>query len=247
MSQDHSSYFESVARARAVKASTFGVLCDALRTAQARRVVDLGCGVGAMAAKLAGNGFELTGVDPSETVLEQARARAPEVDFRRGVAEKPPADLHGFDAAYFLNSLHHVPAAHMREAVVAALSVVRPGGIVVVVEPLAMGSYFRVMRPVEDETAIRALAAQAVDGLIADGVVELLDLRRWDQDISFRALDDMITSLVRVDPAREASVTSNASLLAKAWRENVSVRENKAFLTQPFIAWILARRQSLPA
>lgn len=42
------------------------------------RAIDLGCGTGANALYLAQKGFEVTGVDYSETAIEKARARAKE-------------------------------------------------------------------------------------------------------------------------------------------------------------------------
>lgn len=232
----------SIARARAVKADTVGVLSDALLKVRAKRIIDLGCGQGEMASRLAANGFTVTGLDPSSSALETARKSNPEIEYAVGTAELPPFEPASFDAAYFLNSLHHVPPHHMRRAVLAALDLVQPGGVVLIIEPLPAGSFFRAMRPIEDESEIRTMAAQAIDQLVADGEVRLLDLRRWDRDSCFASLEDFVAYLVRVDPQRAEMVEKNAVALAKAWRENVTVRENRACLTQPLICWTLTRR-----
>jgi len=119
---------------------------------------------------------------------------------------------------------------------------VHPGGLVVVIEPLAAGSFFRAMRPVEDESEIRALAVHAVDMLIGEGTLKLVDLQRWDRETKFQSLEDFTDYLLRVDPQRSESINKNAAQLAKAWRENVTIRENSAFLSQPLICWVLTRR-----
>ncbi len=62
------------------------------------RVVDVGCGAGAMTEELAGRGYEMTGVDP----------QAPEgPEFVRTRLEDFAPDA-PFDAAVALRSLHHV-------------------------------------------------------------------------------------------------------------------------------------------
>ncbi|HEY2595231.1 MAG TPA: methyltransferase domain-containing protein [Chloroflexota bacterium] len=48
------------------------------------RVLDLGCGTGGHAARLAERGYEVVGVDRSEDMLARARQRCPSVQFRQG-------------------------------------------------------------------------------------------------------------------------------------------------------------------
>lgn len=242
MSLDRPHKNSSIARARAVKADTFSIIANALHKVQARQIVDFGCGYGEMAARLAADGFDVTGVDPSAESIEQARKSHQHLSFIEGTAEQPPLEVGSFDAAYFLNSLHHVPPADMQQAVMAAATIVRPGGLVLVIEPLAAGSFFRAMRPVEDESEIRALAAHAVDMLIGDGTLKLVDLQRWDRESKFQSLEDFTEYLLRVDPQRSESIHKNSVQLAKAWRENVTIRENSASLSQPLVCWILTRR-----
>ncbi len=57
-----------------------GVL-DALVRAGGRRVLDLGCGNGALTARMAAAGFERSGLDGEPSGIEQARAAHPEIDF----------------------------------------------------------------------------------------------------------------------------------------------------------------------
>ncbi|MEA2269815.1 MAG: hypothetical protein QOC64_2425, partial [Solirubrobacteraceae bacterium] len=66
------------------------------------------------------------------------------------------------DAVLFMNSLHHVPAGAMDAALAEAARVVRPGGLVYVQEPLPDGPYFALIRPIDDETEVRAAARAAI-------------------------------------------------------------------------------------
>src|SRR5580765_4412113 len=65
------------------------------------RVLDVGCGPGALTGELAkrlGPG-RVSAVDPSETFVEAVRARYPAVGVERATAEELPFPDDGFDAA----------------------------------------------------------------------------------------------------------------------------------------------------
>src|SRR5262245_55457268 len=73
---------------------------NALRQCNARTVLDLGCGNGAVSAALARAGFDVTGIDSSETGLAIARRQHPGISFIHSSVEDPlPRDLQkSFDA-----------------------------------------------------------------------------------------------------------------------------------------------------
>src|SRR5262249_8638068 len=62
------------------------------------------------------------------------------------------------DVAVLMRSLHHVPNPH--DAFPELKRVVR--GDVYIAEPLASGEFFELMRPVDDETEVRAKAQEAI-------------------------------------------------------------------------------------
>lgn len=94
------------------------------------RVLDVGCGPGALTALLVDRfGTEnVAGADPSEPFVEAARARLPGVDIRCAPAEHLPFDDDAFDAAVAQLVVHFMsdPVAGMREMA----RVTRPGGVV---------------------------------------------------------------------------------------------------------------------
>ncbi|MEJ2623231.1 MAG: hypothetical protein P8Z80_01400 [Pseudolabrys sp.] len=118
---------------------------------------------------------------------------------------------------------------------------VRPGGPVIVIEPLAAGSFFRCRRPVDDETEVRAQAIAAIKALVEAGGARLLGLKRWDRVNRFDGLDGFIDYLLAVDPGRAALVKERAAALTRSWRGNIDVVGGKAVLVQPVICWVLAR------
>ena len=95
-----------------------------------QRVLDVGCGPGALTAELAGRlGPELvSAVDPSEPFVSAAEARLPGVTVRRASAEQLPFAGRTFDAALAQLVVHFMaePLAGLREMV----RVTREGGVV---------------------------------------------------------------------------------------------------------------------
>lgn len=219
--------------------TTLSVLTSAFSDLGARQVLDVGCGDGTLAQMLHKQGFAVTGIDPSATAVARARRRLPMGEFHCATAENLPATLESFDAAYFVNSLHHVAPDQMQAAVLAALGAVRPCGIVMVIEPLPQGSFFRVMRPIEDETAIRNQASATLETLISSGKVILRDMRRWNRESHFSGPDDFIRYLARVAPERAEIAHANEAALARAWRDNIHSIGGMAVLIQPMICWSL--------
>jgi ubiquinone/menaquinone biosynthesis C-methylase UbiE len=92
------------------------------------KVLDVGCGPGALTAQLVSGGAEVAAIDPSPPFVDAIRARFPELDVRRGTAEELPYDTAAFDAALAQLVVHF-----MADAVVALRQmarVTRPGGVV---------------------------------------------------------------------------------------------------------------------
>ena len=98
------------------------------------RVLDAGTGTGSLAIAAADLGYDVTGVDLSEGMLERARAKAAErgveIAFTHGAAEAPPAGP--FDAVIERHVLWTIPDPVA--ALLAWRSVATPGGRLVVLE-----------------------------------------------------------------------------------------------------------------
>ncbi len=126
------------------------------------RLLDLGCGAGDLLRWLLRRNADAFGLDPQLPLLRRAAAALGPGRCIAGRAEALPFAEGSFDAAIFFNSLHHLPETVMAAALAEARRVLRRDGRLLVVEPIAAGGYFEVMRPVEDETAVRAAARRAV-------------------------------------------------------------------------------------
>jgi SAM-dependent methyltransferase len=92
------------------------------------KVLDVGCGPGALTARLLSVGAEVAAVDPSPPFVDAARAQFPEVDVRLGTAEELTYDAASFDAALAQLVVHFMsdPVGGIRQMA----RVTRPGGVV---------------------------------------------------------------------------------------------------------------------
>ena len=121
----------------------------------------------------------------------------------------------------------------MLAALQEALCVLRPGGEVIVVEPLATGSFFEVMRPVEDETTIREATQRAIDDLLAEGLATGPAPVVYERATPMPDLDAFIDYLAAVDPARRALAEALRPNLAGLFAENVVNGPDGQQLVQP--------------
>jgi len=96
--------------------------------------LDVGCGPGETDALLSGRFASLDGVDVSEAVVETARARNPEVVYRTYDGKRLPYEDGAFDLVFTICVVHHVPPAEWEGFVAELARVVRPGGVLAIVE-----------------------------------------------------------------------------------------------------------------
>ena len=216
------------------------VIAAAFEPLAGRRLLDIGCGAGALARSLSGQGAHVAGVDPNSEALALAREAAPEATFYRSGAEALPFADDSFDGAIFLNSLHHVPRPAMHRALQEAARVVVPSSPIVVVEPLAEGSFFSVLRPVEDETKVRITAQEVLDRAVASGAFEQIGRVDFVRREHFENPDRFLAHVVAVDSSRAAAATEHRSEVEEAFRRYARIAADGLMtLEQPMRARLL--------
>ncbi len=101
------------------------VAFDAVREVEPKRVLEVGCGWGEFAARMAAElAAEVIAIDQSERMVELARER--DVDSRVGDVQELPFDAGSFDCAVANWMLYHVP--DLDRALSELARVLRPGG-----------------------------------------------------------------------------------------------------------------------
>ena len=95
--------------------------------------LDVGCGTGVLADRLAQRGLTMTGLDPSAGMLEVMVEKRPSVDPVVGSGTALPFSDHSFDLVTCVAVMHHVAEPQAVRATLAEMMrVARPGGRVVV-------------------------------------------------------------------------------------------------------------------
>lgn len=200
-----------------------------------RRVVDVGCGEGAMVRALTALGALVTGVECGAEMLTHARAAKPAGNetYVEGVGQALPLGDDSADCVTFFNSLHHVPTEHMTAALREAARVAGASGLVLVNEPLAEGNFFAITRLVEDETEVRAAAYAAIRQAVGDGLlVEQAEIIyrnpvRWD---SFDAFAERMS---RIDAERRALVAARNRELRDLFEAAADTDKGGFYFEQP--------------
>ncbi len=138
-------------------------------------ILDVGCGTGVLASRLAGQGYEVTGVDPSAGMLAHLEGSDPRVKAVQGSATELPFEDGEFDLTMCVAVMHHIaePGAvdgSLREMV----RVTRPGGLVLVWDHNPRNPYWKNLMarvPQDDGTERLVPEAEIVAALVKGGAV----------------------------------------------------------------------------
>jgi ubiquinone/menaquinone biosynthesis C-methylase UbiE len=173
-----------------------------------KRIVDVGCGEGALSRFLAGEGAQVVGLDPAadkiEAAARAATAEGSAADFRVGGGESLPFEDGSLDVVLYSNSLHHVSLDAMRPALQEAARVLKPGGLLYVMEPLARGPFFEIQRLWNDETEVRARAYDQV-AAAADLGFEPVDEAFYGAARRYAGYDDFAAKVGSQNPTNAAA------------------------------------------
>jgi 2-polyprenyl-3-methyl-5-hydroxy-6-metoxy-1,4-benzoquinol methylase len=132
------------------------------------RVLEIGCGTGALARVIARRGANVTAIDRAP-MIDLARSRTPShlgIDYRVGELQR--LSPRGFDVAIAVSSLHELPLA---DALVRIAAAVRPGGSIVIVDRL--GPWWATL------SEIRRVVERALPGALVRRHLGWGDSARW--------------------------------------------------------------------
>lgn len=166
-----------------------------------RRVLDIGCGAGAFVRQLTDAGADAIGLEVSEATIERAKEAGIDPDrLVLGDGQSLPFPDESFDGASFVFSFHHVPDDLQERMLAEVARVLRPGGVLVAIEPLPEGPMSKVISPIEDEGEVRTRSQARLAAVPASFVLEGTD--HYDIAGKYASYEGMIKDAVAVDAAR---------------------------------------------
>jgi SAM-dependent methyltransferase len=210
------------------------------------RFLDVGCGAGMAAQIAAERGAEVSGIDAAPALLDIARLRMPQGDFRLGDLEELPFGDGSFDVVTGFNSFQY--AGNPTVALGEARRVTKPGGAIVIMtwgnpDGMEAASLVAALRPLtpppppgapgpfalSDEQALRKFAADA--GLKP---MEVFDVDSpWiyaDESTAVRGLNSSGVAARAMENSGEPAVTeAHAKAIARFRQPDGSYRIKATF------------------
>jgi ubiquinone/menaquinone biosynthesis C-methylase UbiE len=111
------------------------------RIQSGEKVLDVGCGTGTLAIKVArrvGRAGRVEGIDPGTSQIARARSKVARrnlpIEFQIGVIEQLPFPDQTFDVVFSTLMMHHLPAVVKRQGLAEIARVLKPGGRLVIAD-----------------------------------------------------------------------------------------------------------------
>ncbi len=139
--------------------------------------LDVGCGTGVLATRLAQAGYQMSGIDPSDGMLDVLRARMPEIEAVQASGTEIPFEDDSFDLVLTVAVMHHIAdPGDVRRTLIEMVRVARPGGRVLVWDHNPRNPYWgRLMAKVPQDTGEeRLIPEEEVTGGLRAGGAEIL-------------------------------------------------------------------------
>ncbi len=147
------------------------------------KVLDVGCGTGALTAHLLSVGAEVTAIDPSPPFIDAIRERFPDVDVRRGTAEELPYDTATFDASLAQLVVHFMTDPVARDGTDGRVT--RRGGVIAACvwdgPTGALAPFWDAVHVIDPEAEDEALLSGAHKGHLTE-LFEAAGLRDVEED-----------------------------------------------------------------
>jgi SAM-dependent methyltransferase len=225
-------------------------LADFAGVRAGRRVLDVGCGPGALTAELVRRVGEdqVSAVDPSDTFVAAARARYPGVDVQSASAERLPFTDASFDAVLAQLVVHFMtdPVAGLREM----KRVASPGGTVAasvwdhVGERTPIAVFWQAARELDpdarDESGLAGGREGHLGEVFADAGLASVEETSHEASVRFESFDEWWEPFtLGVGPAGAYAQTRD-----EASREQLRARCEELLPAAPFTlsAWAWAAR-----
>jgi SAM-dependent methyltransferase len=141
------------------------------------KALDVGCGTGALATRLAEAGYEVSGVDPSAGMLEVLRARSGAIEAVKAAGTSLPFADDSFDLVLCVAVMHHIAEpGDVSQTLAEMVRVAKPAGRILVWDHNPRNPYWEhlMARVPQDTGEERLIPEQEVVGGLRTAGAEIL-------------------------------------------------------------------------
>ena len=208
-----------------------------------RKVADIGAGDGTFSKQIHQHGGIVTAIEVDADKVKIARLNLPEeIVVAEGRGEDLPLESDSQDLACFFFSFHHVPISVQRQALDEVQRVLKPGGRLHVVEPLATGTMFDLVKLVDDETAVRE-NSHAIMAMLGEGeIFKLLASQQYTLKRDYADFETFVSRVVAIDGQRVKKLPGVEQQMKRLFSQVDKDADGVCHLHQPCIAYHFALR-----
>ena len=168
---------------------------------QRTHIIELGCGAAQLSRSLLARfpacNVSALEVDERQHAKNLAKPQAG-LHFLQAGAQAIPFGAEQFNLALMLKSLHHIPLDLMDQALGEVWRVLKPGGLLYVLEPVFAGTLNEILRLFHDEEQVRAAALNALNRAVASGAWQQEAEVSFDMPVQYRDFADFQQRLIGV-------------------------------------------------
>ena len=168
---------------------------------QCTHIIELGCGAAQLSRSLLARfpacNVSALEVDERQHAKNLAKPQAG-LHFLQAGAQAIPFGAEQFNLALMLKSLHHIPLDLMDQALGEVWRVLKPGGLLYVLEPVFAGTLNEILRLFHDEEQVRAAALNALNRAVASGAWQQEAEVSFDMPVQYRDFADFEQRLIGV-------------------------------------------------
>ncbi len=197
--------------------------------------LDVGCGEGKFTRSLTSIFGKVAGIDVKQKVIDRAKAAAAsegkDVEFAVADGQAMPFPDASFDTVVISNSLHHIPDP--AKGLAEAARVLKPGGVLYVMEPVASGHYHEATKVVNDETIVRREAYAAMLQLLDKGFSEAKEMM-YRQRRVFDSFEEWRDDQIDRDEKRKAKFDADPAGVRERFVSLADKQDGKLGFDQVF-------------
>lgn len=195
-----------------------------------KQVLDVGSGEGHLTRMMTRAGARVIGLECTPRQLEKAFTydKVGDETYVDAYGQDLPFADAAFDIVVMFNSLHHIPIDDQFQALCEAARVLKNDGQLYIAEPIAQGTNFELLKPVDDETHVRAKALEAIKRH-AEAGLNMAEEIFYNHPVRRKSYEEMREKMIGPNPEREAIFEAKDMALREAFRRLGTLKEDGYF------------------